>query len=117
MKIYLMTSLSKKYLIKVLFFIIYTGDKMTISINEININDIVIDIRTSIEYNEFHYPNSINIPKNSLLSSPEIYLNKNKKYYLLCTKGHVSLYCAKILNALGYNCYSISGGIKSILSS
>ena len=42
------------------------------------------------------------------------YINKNSKYYLLCSKGLLSNKTANILNALGYNCYSITGGIESI---
>ena len=86
---------------------------------QINYNDIIdktkiIDIRNSLEYDNNHVSNSVNIPRLKLLSKPDIYINKGNKYYLICDKGTVSLSCAKILNALGYNCYSIIGGIEGI---
>ena len=49
-----------------------------------------------------------------LMSSPDLYINKCDTYYLICDKGTVSLSCAKILNALGYKCYSVIGGIEGI---
>ena len=38
----------------------------------------------------------------------------DEKYYLICDLGKVSLSCARVLNALGYNCYSIKGGIEGL---
>lgn len=87
---------------------------MNISLNNILDKNKIIDIRTSIEYNNYHYPGSINIPRMILLKNPEKYINKNSEYYLLCSKGLLSSKTANILNALGYNCYSITGGIDSI---
>ena len=97
-----------------LFFIYYIGDRMQISFNEIDYNNKIIDIRTSLEYGKKHYFNSVNIPRLILLKNPEKYLNKKNKYYLLCEKGKISLICSNILNALGYKCYSIIGGIEQL---
>lgn len=85
---------------------------MHVSLNEININNKIIDLRKKFDYNEFHIPKSINIPRMNLLGDPSLYLNKKDKYYLLCDKGTISLSCCNILNALGYHCYSIDGGIE-----
>ena len=82
-----------------------------VHLNEINKNSKVIDLRSSIDFEKFNYPGSINVPKLFILKEPEKFLDKNKKYYFICDQGKVSLSCAKILNALGYNCYSIIGGI------
>ena len=87
---------------------------MNISLNDILDKTKIIYIRTSIEYNKYHYPGSVNITRMILLKNPEKYINKNSKYYLLCSKGLLSNKTANILNALGYNCYSITGGIVSI---
>ena len=86
---------------------------------QINYNDIIdktkiIDIRNLLEFNNNHVSNSINIPRLKLLSKPDIYMNKENEYYLICDTGTVSLSCAKILNALGYKCYRIIGGIEGI---
>ena len=74
----------------------------------------IIDIRSSLDYNEKHILGSVNIPRIILMSNPDVYMNKDEDYYLICDKGTVSLSCANILNALGYKCYSIIGGIQNI---
>ena len=87
---------------------------MEIEYYNTNINNIIIDIRSSIDYEKYHLYNSINIPRKKLLERPEEYLNKEKEVYLLCDKGKVSKSCSNILNALGYKCISIIGGIDKI---
>lgn len=74
----------------------------------------IIDIRSSLDYNLENLKESINVPRLILLSKPDNYLNKEDEFYLLCDKGTVSLSCAKILNALGYKCFSIKGGFEGI---
>lgn len=74
----------------------------------------IIDIRSPLDFANNSIPFSINIPRIKLMSNPELYINKNEKYYLICDLGKVSLSCAKVLNALGYNCYSIKGGIEGL---
>lgn len=73
----------------------------------------LIDIRTKKEYNEFSLSNSTNIPRINLLSEPEKYLCKNKTYNLICERGTISASCSRILNALGYNCKSVDGGLEA----
>lgn len=87
---------------------------MQINFEKVDLNKEIIDIRSSLEYNKKRYKKSINIPRIILLSNPEKYLNKESEYYLLCDKGKVSLSCSNILNALGYSCYSIIGGIEQM---
>lgn len=74
----------------------------------------IIDIRNSISYLDKNIKGSVNVPRLMLMSSPDLYINKCDTYYLICDKGTVSLSCAKILNALGYKCYSVIGGIEGI---
>ena len=88
---------------------------MEIDYLDINKNNKIIDVRSTFDYDEFHINNSINVPKIKLLGSPETYLNKNELTYLICDRGKISMSCSKILNALGYNCISIKGGIESII--
>lgn len=114
MMIFSMIFLSKSTLFKVLFFIYYSGDNMQIDFNNINNNIKIIDIRSSLEFEKYNILGSINIPRMILLKSPDNYLNKNEEYYLICNKGEVSLSCARILNALGYKCYSIKGGVEGL---
>ena len=96
-----------------LFFIYYNGDVMQIKINEIKNKKNIIDIRTRFEFNEFNIGGR-NITRINLLRNPEYYLDKNNTYYIVCNKGTESLSCTKILNALGYNCYSVTGGIDDL---
>ena len=88
---------------------------MTEKLDNIDKNDTLIDIRTSSEFKSYHLDGSINIPRIKLLNSHESYLKKDKNYYIICNKGEVSLSCCKILNALGYSCKSIVGGIDPII--
>jgi len=87
---------------------------MQIELSKVGINSTLIDIRTPFEFSEYNVPGSINIPRINLLNSPEVYLNKYDTYYLICSKGVTSLSTAKILNSLGYNCYSIIGGVDNL---
>lgn len=96
-----------------LLFIYYNGDVMQIKISEIENKNNIIDIRTSTEFNEFNIGGR-NITRMNLLKNPEYYLDKNNTYYIVCNKGVLSLSCSKILNALGYNCYSVAGGIDDL---
>ncbi len=96
-----------------LLFIYYNGDVMQIKISEIENKNNIIDIRTSSEFNEFNIGGR-NITRMNLLKNPEYYLDKNNTYYIVCNKGTVSLSCSRILNALGYNCYSVAGGIDDL---
>ena len=96
-----------------LLFIYYNGDVMQIKISEIENKNNIIDIRTSTEFNEFNIGGR-NITRMNLLKNPEYYLDKNNTYYIVCNKGTVSLSCSRILNALGYNCYSVAGGIDDL---
>ncbi len=86
---------------------------MQINYYDIKNKSNIIDVRITKEFNKSNLGFK-NIPKLVLLREPDKYLNKNEGYYLLCSTGEVSLSCAKILNALGYHCYSITGGIERI---
>lgn len=116
MMTFLMKFLSKKHFYRVLFFILYIGGNMQIDFSEISNKDNIIDIRSNFEFNKYNIPGSINIPRNELLRNPERYINKFDTYYFMCSKGHTSLSVSKILNALGYNTYSITGGIEKLFN-
>lgn len=86
--------------------------QVEINLSNINKRQNIIDIRSLLEYSKKNINGSINVPKSQLMSNPEKYMNKKDTYFLICDKGKVSLICAKMLNALGYNCYSVKGGIE-----
>lgn len=87
---------------------------MQIEYNSIIDKTKIIDIRNSINFSSNHIKESVNVPRLVLMSNPQDYMNKNDSYYLICDTGKVSLSCSRILNALGYSCYSIMGGIEGI---
>lgn len=72
----------------------------------------LIDIRDKEDYMNNNIKGSVNIPRLKLLNDPKQFLDKNKIYYLICDMGVLSESTSKILNALGYNCISVKGGIK-----
>ena len=78
------------------------------SINKINyenanklleINAIIIDVRTNIEYKNGHVKNSINIPLSEI---ENIDFDKNENIILYCESGNRSNQAAEILIELGY---------------
>lgn len=85
---------------------------MEISIEEVRKKGYknIIDIRSNDIFNKGSIVNAINIPRRILLVKPELYLKKNKTYYLYCDEGEFSKKVSKELNELGYNTYSIKGG-------
>ena len=75
-------------------------------------NYIIIDIREYDKYKVKHLENAINIPFFKLIIEPGKYLNKNNKYMLVCEYGIKSKKTSEILNKMGYNTISLSGGMK-----
>ena len=76
------------------------------SIKEIDYNPnmgILIDVKDPISYKEKHNPYSINIYYDKLLMNHKTILDKNKKYYLICDKGHKSKQAVRILSFYGYD--------------
>ncbi len=64
---------------------------------------ILIDVKDPISYKEKHNPYSINIYYDKLLMNHKTILDKNKKYYLICDKGHKSKQAVRILSFYGYD--------------
>ena len=76
-----------------------------------NIN--LIDIRNSTSYKLGNIPYSKNISKNELMFNPEKYLNKNKIYYIYCSKGIQSKTLVNYLNNNGYHTINVVGGYSN----
>ena len=72
----------------------------------------IIDIRSEQSYNNNHIPGAINVPYNKLISNPNKYLQKGKKYYIYCQKGITSLKLCNYLATLGFNTVNIIGGYE-----
>ena len=80
------------------------------SINLINYKPymgILIDVRDKSEYLKKHINNSINIPYNELIFNHNKYLNKNNKYFIICSGGIKSKKATNILSVYGYDVTNI----------
>ena len=88
---------------------------MNISVQELkNLHNIkIIDIRPSSAYNMGHIMNAVNISYNSLVISPNKFLNKNDTYYIYCTHGQTSKGLCQFLRGQGYKVVNIIGGYEA----
>ena len=73
----------------------------------------IIDIRPVQSYNNNHIPGAKNIPYNSLLINPSMYLKKDEKYYIYCKYGHTSKNLCNILHNQGYDVWNVVGGYEA----
>jgi phage shock protein E len=62
----------------------------------------IIDIRTRIEYDIGHYPNSIHIPVNEISRETTLGLNKTAGTLVYCNTGQRARYAANKLVDLGF---------------
>lgn len=63
----------------------------------------LIDVDDPENYFNNHMPEAKNIPKDKLLCAHSSYLNKDKTYYITCSKGIKSKKTIRILEFYGYN--------------
>ena len=75
----------------------------------------IIDIRPPHQTAIGKIPFSKNISPTLLIKRPNLYLNKNEKYYIYCQGGSLSKQVVDILNNAGYNTVNISGGYNNYL--
>lgn len=76
---------------------------------------ILLDVRSSQEYNSGHIPNALLLPNEliSLQKAEELLPNKNQEIYIYCRSGRRSKEAAKKLFELGYKKIIEIGGILS----
>ena len=76
----------------------------TLNINNYNYSmGILIDVRNRLDYLKHHHKDAINIYYEKLMYNPPNYLDKSKKYYIMCEKGVLSDKTVRYLNFLGYD--------------
>lgn len=77
----------------------------------------VLDVRTDLEYNLGHYPDSIHIPTAELASKiGNTIPNKEESIVVYCNTGQRSRYAAEMLHAMGYkNTRYIAGPYWSLI--
>lgn len=81
------------------------------NIDELLGNIELIDIREKYEYEEGSIKTATNIPMRELLMYPDEYMNKDKKYYILCRSGARSARTCTELREQGYDVVNLSGGM------
>lgn len=85
-------------------------------INVTELNDMLdgdvklIDVREVGEYQMFHIKGAKNIPMGNVMNSPESYLNKDEKYYMVCQSGARSASVCGVLSKQGYDVVNVAGG-------
>ncbi|MGL5507755.1 MAG: rhodanese-like domain-containing protein [Paraclostridium sp.] len=76
---------------------------------------LIIDVRDNYEYQKFHVPNAINIPKDGMQNSlRELYQYRNEPVLIYCSKGQRSATVGKYLEKKGFsNIYNLLNGIDN----
>lgn len=71
----------------------------------LNKYDIVLDVRTQLEYTSGHYPNSLNISSESITEEEVIrhIPNKNTSILVYCKTGRRARNVSEMLLKMGYN--------------
>lgn len=64
---------------------------------------ILIDVEDVLSFSEHPTLGAINIPYQKLLYGHENYLNKNKKYFIMCNRNILSRKVVVVLNHYGYD--------------
>jgi len=75
---------------------------------------IVLDVRTTDEYNRDTYPGAYNIPLEELEAHEEEF-PKDRPIYLMCYTGRKSIDAAEHYHNMGYEMYSLEGGYNTYL--
>lgn len=75
----------------------------------------IIDIRRKVELRANSLEGSRHILMGVLLDHPEKYLDKDKRYYLLCRTGRRTGIMTNFLRKIGYDVINLEGGIKALL--
>ena len=73
----------------------------------------IIDLRSEEKFRSWSLPGSIRIDFDKLVEGVQA-LDPTKKYVLLCDEGALSLEAAYVLRKLGFEAYSLRGGIRRL---
>lgn len=79
-------------------------------INSKDKNNVLLDVRMHVEYEEEHIPGSIHIPLDELRQRYHE-LQQDKNYFVYCRSGRRSLSAAYLMNTQGFKAQSVKGGI------
>jgi rhodanese-related sulfurtransferase len=80
---------------------------------------VLLDVRASEKYNQFHIEESRNIPKTVLFDmevtgdAAQLPIPKDQEIIITCTTGNSALKCANILDAYDYKVTVLDGGLTA----
>jgi phage shock protein E len=75
---------------------------------------VVVDVRTTDEYADEHFPRALNIPVNELAARTGEIGAKDKPVVLYCASGARSAMGSRILKSLGYADVTNAGGLSDM---
>lgn len=78
-------------------------------------NATFLDVRALDEFEQSHFPNSVNIPLNELRDRHGE-LDKAKKVYVVCEGGMRGYLAARTLRQNGFDAYNLAGGMRLLSS-
>lgn len=76
-------------------------------------NAAIIDVRTKAEFDTGSMPGAKNIEMNGIVLNTEMFLDKDKTYYILCQSGGRSSMVCDNLSKRGYEVINIAGGMNA----
>lgn len=78
-----------------------------------NENNVLIDVRTSYEFNQGHVEEAIHIPLDQLNADSLVDkgIDKDKNVYIICRSGNRSLHAAYFLSEHGHKTINVTGGM------
>lgn len=79
-------------------------------INSKEKNNVLLDVRMHVEYEEEYIPGAIHIPLDELRQRYHE-LQQDKNYFVYCRSGRRSLSAAYLMNTQGFKAQSVKGGI------
>ncbi|MCT8137551.1 rhodanese-like domain-containing protein [Anaerobacillus sp. CMMVII] len=71
----------------------------------------IIDIRDKEQYENGHLPMAVNIPRKEISNQLDV-IPKNKRVLVVCDTGQSAAQASALLNFVGYNAVSLSGGFR-----
>ena len=74
----------------------------------------IIDVRTTEEFNEEHYPNALNIPVDQIRQRLTEFGEKNTPIVVYCASGSRSAFAARMLKSAGYTDVINAGGLDDM---
>jgi len=77
---------------------------------------IVVDLRAEADYNKRHLDGAINMPYGSFADQwfSGFLKDTGKKFIFVCYSGQTSAWVAALLHALGWETYTMRGGMNAV---